>query len=81
MRPYVSIPARLWFQVSDSVWLGPIAALQHEPARNDSNVLLGFGLGYQITSFLDFKTQAYFPSIDHTTNVFGFGVGVQIRIE
>ncbi len=80
-RPAFSIPARLWFQVSDRVWLGPISALHHVPATNDVDIALGFGLGYQITSFLDFKTQFLFPSVNHTTTSFGFGAGLEIRIE
>jgi hypothetical protein len=83
IRPLISVPARLWFQVSDRVWLGPIAGIRHDPGRNNANVLLGFGLGYQITSFLDFKTQFVFPEINNArgTNDFAFAGGIQVRIE
>jgi hypothetical protein len=87
---FVSIPARLWFQVSDRVWLGPISAIRfNQDARpfylggDDVDLLLGFGLGIQLTSWMDFKTQILFPHIDDTAGArdFGVGAGLQFRIE
>jgi hypothetical protein len=79
------IPARLWFQATHRLWLGPILALHHEfrTVPDDTALALGFGLGYQITSWLDFKTQFLFPAINRSggNNTFGLGAGVQIRIE
>jgi hypothetical protein len=85
-RPIFTVPARLWFQVSEKVWLGPIFSLQHDPnapVGAENNLLAGFGLGYQIASFVDLKTQFLVPAISQRngTDLFGFGIGVQIRIE
>jgi hypothetical protein len=82
-RPVLLAPARLWFQVSEKVWLGPMAQIAHTPATGNVDVLLGFGLGVQLHRIVDFKTQFYFPAInqDQGARNFGFGGGFQIRIE
>jgi len=55
---------------------------------NRTDVLAGFGLGYQVTRALDFKTQLYFRDVAHDRDVlrdprsnWGFGAGIEVRIE
>ena len=79
----LSAPFNAWFQVSSKVWLGPMTGFRIDNpgarrARGDFSA--GFGLGYQIASFLDFKTQFLVPAVGNPDN-FGVGAGVQIRIE
>jgi hypothetical protein len=80
----VSVPFNAWFQVSSKVWLGPMTAIRIDnpgtTQRSNTSLLAGFGLGYQITSFLDFKTQFLVPDVNNSGN-FGVGAGIQIRIE
>lgn len=75
------VPGDFWFQASSRFWIGPMTGARFR--RRGTDVRLGMGLGYQITSFLDFKSQFYFPAInqDNGTNAFGVGAGIQIRIE
>lgn len=82
----ISFPARLWFQATDKLWLGPITGVRVVNDNNDNDdtqVPLGFGLGYQISSAVDLKTQFLFPDVDrdNATDVFGASVGLQFRIE
>jgi hypothetical protein len=86
----VSIPGRLWIQATDRFWLGPITAIHIYSgpplvpfSRNDADVLIGFGLGYQISRFADFKTQLIFPRIngDAAARLFGFGVGIGLNFD
>lgn len=85
----ISVPLDIWFQITHRLWLGPmtgiaasrLGAAPPPPFRNNAYVSFGFGLGYQITHFLDFKTMLLFPDISDNANVFGLGAGVQIRIE
>ncbi len=46
-----------------------------------TNFSLGFGLGYSITHYLDFKTMFLFPTINNDSRIFGTGAGIEIRIE
>jgi hypothetical protein len=82
----VDLPIDVWIQVSPRLWLGPMTgfAFRHinrGDARSDLS--LGFGLGYQITHYLDFKTMVLLPYITDQGSgpEFGVGAGVQIRIE
>lgn len=82
----LTVPGYFWFQVSDSVWLGPMTSLRHQlapdvPSR--TSFLLGFGLGIQVASAVDLKTMVLFPRItdDEGARTFGAGFGVQFRIE
>lgn len=82
----VSAPLDVWFQVSDRVWLGPMTGVRfYDPGstRSQTDVSMGFGFGYQILSWLDFKTAFRFPRINDPdgTGNFGIGAGVQLRIE
>ena len=49
--------------------------------RSQGYVSLGFGFGYQITHYLDFKAMVLFPTLSSDSRFFGFGAGVEIRIE
>lgn len=81
----VSAPLDIWIQASRQLWLGPMTGvrLYHQGAFERTDVSLGFGLGYSITRYLDLKTMALFPGINHTEGArsFGLGVGIQVRIE
>jgi hypothetical protein len=82
----VNLPIDVWIQVSPRLWLGPMTGfvfrrVGRDTARLDAS--LGFGLGYQITHYLDFKTMVLLPYISDPGSgpEFGVGAGVQIRIE
>jgi hypothetical protein len=86
----LSLPLDVWIQASPRVWLGPMTGILIQypgDARSSVEVSLGFGFGYQITHYLDFKAMVLFPTLnnDPTTNgdarFFGVGAGVEIRIE
>jgi hypothetical protein len=76
----VSLPLNVWIQASNRVWLGPMVDTR---IGDDVHFELGFGLGYQISSALDFKTMLMFPQIDDLGGArqFGVGAGLQVRIE
>lgn len=78
----VSIPARLWIQTSEQLWLGPISAIRFNNPGTDA-LLLGFGVGYQINSAFDFKSQVLFPRITDTQGAqnFALSAGLEFRIE
>jgi hypothetical protein len=82
----VDLPIDVWIQASPRVWLGPMTGITftdvgRPPSRADLS--LGFGLGYEITHYLDFKTMLLFPEITNPDAgpSFGIGAGVEIRIE
>jgi hypothetical protein len=83
----LSVPGYFWFQVSNSVWLGPMVGLRHvDPggrAFSHDDFLLGFGLGYQVASAVDLKWMAFIPRVNTDRDeprAFGAGMGVQFRI-
>ena len=80
---YFSAPIDLWFQATGRLWMGPMSGVVFHSVNNHVDVPLGFGLGYQFTRALDLKTQFLFPSINQTqgAQTFGFGAGIQVRIE
>jgi hypothetical protein len=87
-RTVVSIPIRLWFQTTDRLWLGPMSGVRfHSDPGNYTQVLLGFGLGYQFARFADFKTEFLFPYINGDPDTgggarsFGVAAGIELRIE
>jgi hypothetical protein len=92
-RAFVSFPLHLWIQATDRLWLGPLVGLRFrsnapfEPAPQPQgggtvDVPLGFGLGYQIARAVDFKTWFLFQDVAHgPAQVWGFGAGLEIRIE
>ncbi len=82
----ISVPAYLWFQVSNKVWLGPMFDFRHisrpivAPA---DDFLLGFGVGYQVASMVDLKWMFLAPRVNAGPNevhAYGGGFGVQFRI-
>lgn len=75
----VSIPAYFWFQPTSRFWLGPMTALRFV---DQTDVLLGMGLGVQVHSAVDLKAQLFFPRINGQEGArnFGAGFGVQFRI-
>lgn len=84
-RHAIVVPAYFWFQPSEKLWLGPTLSLRsYDPGRGGryADLLLGFGLGYQVAASVDIKTMLLFPRIDDSggANDFGAGVGVQFRI-
>ena len=83
-RTLVSFPLHLWFQTSNRLWLGPMTGARVETTSgNRTSVPLGFGLGYSVTSTVDFKTQFLFWDVAHgnSAEYWGFGAGLEIRIE
>ncbi len=81
----VTLPIDVWIQASPRLWLGPMSGVAFRNVGRDSarsDLSLGFGLGYQITHYLDFKTMLLFPYITEGNGPeFGLGAGVEIRIE
>ncbi|MBX3232795.1 MAG: hypothetical protein KIT84_43740 [Labilithrix sp.] len=82
----VTMPGYFWFQTSEKLWLGPMAAIRIiDPGGpfgdHDVNLLAGFGLGYQALQMLDLKFQVFAPAIDEVgLDIIGFGFGAQFRI-
>jgi hypothetical protein len=81
----LTIPGYFWFQPSDRVWLGPMIATRFSnpgPGPYDTDLLLGFGVGYQASSAIDLKWQVFFPNVNRADGprTFGAGFGVQFRI-
>lgn len=83
----LSVPAQLWFQVSNRVWLGPMIALRHVNPGGDSrsydDLLAGFGLGYQVGSSVDLKWMLLTPNANAESaraRIWGGGFGLQFRI-
>jgi hypothetical protein len=80
----VHLPLDVWIQVSPHVWLGPMTGIVlQRPGDVGSRGLfsLGFGFGYEITHYLDFKAMLLFPAVNDEPRLFGAGAGVEIRIE
>lgn len=81
----ISVPLDVWIQVSSSLWLGPMTGFRttHRAEFDRTDWSLGFGLGYEVTHYIDLKTSVLMPGINHTEGArnIGAGVGIQIRIE
>jgi hypothetical protein len=85
----VDVPVDIWIQASARVWLGPMTGLafRHVVARPaplpgpQNDFSLGFGFGYEIVRYLDFKAMVLFPTIAQDSRLFGAGAGVELRIE
>lgn len=82
----ITIPGYFWFQVNEKLWLGPMASARFLGFNNDrafnhrNDLLLGFGMGYQVINMLDLKWWALAPDIDDGLHNWGLGFGVQFRI-
>jgi hypothetical protein len=83
VQVYLSVPLDVWFQVTNRLWLGPETGIVFDATHDHAIAQLGFGLGYQILRNLDLKTQFLFPQISEPqgAQTFGFGVGIEVRIE
>jgi hypothetical protein len=81
----VSVPFDVWIQITRRLWLGPMLGVAFDRAfdspREYTSFSLGFGLGYSITDYLDFKTMFLFRDINHESGVFGVGAGIEVRVE
>jgi hypothetical protein len=80
----LSAPLDVWIQASPRVWLGPMTGIvvrQLGDTGSQTDVSLGFGFGYQITRYLDFKAMVLFPTLSNDSRFFGGGAGIEIRIE
>lgn len=80
----IHVPVDLWIQATRRLWIGPMTGVAFERVGDNNgsqNVSLGFGLGYAITHYLDFKAMFLFPTINNDSRVFGGGAGIEVRIE
>jgi hypothetical protein len=79
----VSLPFHLWIQATDKLWLGPLTGVRfYSNAGGHVDVPLGFGLGYQVSRAVDFKTWLLFQDVANgAAREWGFGAGVELRIE
>ena len=80
----IHVPIDLWIQASRRLWLGPMTGVAFErvgDSNGSQSVSLGFGLGYAITHYLDFKAMFLFPTLNNESRVFGGGAGIEVRIE
>ncbi len=86
---YFHIPASLWIQVSQ-FYLGPVTALNvyNQRVNNVTNaqteVMVGFGFGYQPASWIDLKFLPIdWPAINRANGAsnFGFSAGVSFHID
>jgi hypothetical protein len=81
----VSLPLDVWIQATSRFWLGPMTGFEFTNFSGGGGVFtalsLGMGLGYEITHAIDFKAEFLFPELNQDSRVFGFGAGVQVRIE
>jgi hypothetical protein len=89
-QTFISIPFHLWFQCTDRLWLGPLSGVRFHNGGDDFDVPLGFGLGYSVTRYFDFKTWILFRDIESRPRPFpepidhrfwGIGAGIEVRIE
>jgi hypothetical protein len=80
----IDVPVDLWIQANRRLWLGPMTGVAFERVGDNNgsqNVSLGFGLGYAITHYLDFKAMFLFPTLNNDSRVFGGSAGIEVRIE
>jgi hypothetical protein len=70
-----SFPAHLWFQL-DRLALGFLTGIR---VSGDVGVPLGVGINYAVSWDADLRFWFLFPDVNHTTEVFGGGVGLQVR--
>jgi hypothetical protein len=83
---YFHVPAQAWFNVTDSLFLGPLTALNVASFANNTttSISLGFGVGYTVLPQLDIKVlPIYWPGINNDNGVsnFGMSAGVEYRID
>jgi hypothetical protein len=83
-----NLPVEVWFQVTRSFFLGPLAEIRingDDPALGvdrGAGVLLGVGLGYQISRYADFKAAFAFPRVNGSPGPdFGAGAGLGLHFD
>jgi hypothetical protein len=81
----ISIPAHLWFQVSPTLWLGPLFGIRvfRRGSASATEYPFGFGIGSMLTHALDLRAWLLFPDInqDQPSRSYGGGFAFQIRFE
>ena len=79
------VPVDVWIQASSRFWLGPMTGVALNRLGDNgssTDISLGFGLGYEISHALDFKAMFLFPTLNNDSGRdFGFGAGIEVRIE
>jgi hypothetical protein len=79
----VSIPASVWFQVSSTLWLGPLFGLRVVKVGNASyeQYPFGFGMGTMLSHAVDLRGWIWFPDIagSQPSRAYGAGLGLEFR--
>jgi hypothetical protein len=70
-----SIPAHLWFQL-DQLALGFLTGVR---VNDGVDVPLGLGINYALAWDADLRFWFLFPDVNHTSDAFGGGVGLEVR--
>jgi hypothetical protein len=70
---WVSIPLHLWFEVDRGFMLGPITGVRFH--NGDTQVPLGFGLGFSLAPAVELRTWLLFPDVSEEGSAKNFGVG------
>ncbi len=82
----VNLPVEAWFQVTQALFLGPLAELRLNDGAGNLGadrawgVLLGVGLGYRISRFADVKADLLFPRVNGGPDI-GAGVGIGLHFD
>jgi hypothetical protein len=80
----LTIPGYFWFQPSERLWLGPMIAtrfLNPGPGPYDAQLLVGLGVGYQVSGAVDLKWQLFVPDVTRgRSDTFGAGFGAEFRL-
>ena len=84
----VNIPAEFWFQATRDFFVGPLTEVRLNNSDgalstdHGAGLLLGVGLGYQISRFADFKASFLFPRLIGATGPdFAAGIGVGLHFD
>lgn len=82
-KPAISIPATVWFQVSSTLWLGPMLGLRVYKYDGVSyqQYPFGFGLGTMLSPMADLRAWVWFPDVSdsQSSRTFGGGLAVELR--
>jgi hypothetical protein len=84
----VNIPAEFWFQITRDFFAGPLTQIRLNNSDaalttdHGAGLLLGVGLGYQISRFADFKASFLFPRLIGATGPdIAAGVGIGLHFD
>ena len=80
VRTVISIPAHVWFQVSPTLWLGPLFGIRVSNQDGGTAYPVGFGIGSMLNPGLDLRAWFLFPDVN-LNDVYGGGIAFQIRFE